>query len=201
MIVIGDVHGCYDKLMYLMEKLPYTDNICFVGDLIDRGPDSKKVVDFVIENNYNSVLGNHEEFVNLAFQPNDNGELIINREIYEIWLRNGGNQTLKSFGDSFFEYLDFFKNLPLYIIHKHFMISHSYANNGTKTDKDELLWHRQFWMPMGEDYINIFGHTIQWNGPVKFQYKHWCIDTGCFVTGNLTAVDLKTITFYSTVGK
>lgn len=171
MIVIGDVHGCYNELMVLMEKLPYTDNICFVGDLIDRGPDSKKVVDFIIENNYNCVLGNHEEFVNSIFQEKD-GKLQSIEENYIVWLRNGGDETLKSFGDSFFEYLDFFKSLPLYIIHKHFMISHSYANNGTKTNKNDLLWHRSFWIPMDEDYINIFGHTIQRNGPTKFQYKH-----------------------------
>jgi len=198
MIVIGDVHGCYDELMYLMDKLPYTDDLCFVGDLIDRGPDSKKVVDFIIKNNYKSVMGNHEEFINLSFNETGDGDLNINKEIYEIWLINGGDQTLKSFDDTFFDYLDWFKSLPLYIIHKHFLISHSYANNGINTNRDDLLWQRQFWMPMKDDLINIFGHTIQWDGPVQFQYKHWCIDTGCFKTGNLTAVDLKTMKFYST---
>jgi serine/threonine protein phosphatase 1 len=62
MIVIGDVHGGFDTLIKLIEKLP-NDNICFVGDLIDRGPKSAQVVDFVIENNYDCVLGNHEELM------------------------------------------------------------------------------------------------------------------------------------------
>lgn len=58
MIVIGDVHGEYDMLMRLMDTLPHK-NIIFVGDLIDRGPDSSKVVSFVKDNGYKCVVGNH----------------------------------------------------------------------------------------------------------------------------------------------
>ena len=47
--IIGDVHGHYNELISLINKLPnkIDSKICFVGDLIDRGPDSKKVVDLV----------------------------------------------------------------------------------------------------------------------------------------------------------
>ena len=51
MIVIGDVHGEYNSLLSLLDILPQTDKICFVGDLIDRGPDSKKIIDLIREKN------------------------------------------------------------------------------------------------------------------------------------------------------
>ncbi|MCT7603919.1 metallophosphoesterase [Aliarcobacter butzleri] len=60
--IIGDVHGCYKSLIALIDKLPNKEKskICFVGDLVDRGMYSYEVVKFVMENNYDCVLGNHE---------------------------------------------------------------------------------------------------------------------------------------------
>ncbi len=58
--VIGDVHGEYNKLLRLIQKLPANAQVCFVGDLIDRGRDSAKVVKYVIDNQHKCTLGNHE---------------------------------------------------------------------------------------------------------------------------------------------
>ena len=58
--VIGDVHGEYEKLLLLLSKLPKDAIVCFTGDLIDRGEESAKVVELVINNGYFCVLGNHE---------------------------------------------------------------------------------------------------------------------------------------------
>ena len=58
--VIGDIHGSYNTLLALIEKLPKDANIVFVGDLIDRGKYSSQVVKFIRKNRYKSVLGNHE---------------------------------------------------------------------------------------------------------------------------------------------
>jgi len=54
-IIIGDVHGHYEGLMTLMEAIApgINDQVYFLGDLIDRGPDSAKVVSFVKDNGYN----------------------------------------------------------------------------------------------------------------------------------------------------
>ena len=64
-LIVGDVHGCYDELMRLLEnpKLPTYDHLIFVGDLIDKGPYSDKVIDWVSNNDCKVVLGNHENFV------------------------------------------------------------------------------------------------------------------------------------------
>ena len=195
MIVIGDVHGEYDKLMRLIEKLPYTDDLCFVGDLIDRGPQSKEVVDFVINNNHKCVIGNHEVFLTNSLYTNDGGAHCYNIDVYEMWMFNGGKKTLDSFGDSIWEYLDWFKKLPFYIQNGRYLITHSYAANSIYTDTDNLVWTRDMSRPINDNVINIFGHTIH-EKPTQYHGRHWCIDTGAFHTGILTAMDLKTRKFY-----
>ena len=72
--VIGDVHGCYDELMRLLQKIEEKDNdaiIYFVGDLIDRGPKVWEVLNWAMEHitpdgKYRSVRGNHEELAALT---------------------------------------------------------------------------------------------------------------------------------------
>lgn len=69
--VIGDVHGCYEDMIKLLEKIEAQDSnavIYFVGDLIDRGPEVWKVLEWAMENisadgKYRSVRGNHEQMV------------------------------------------------------------------------------------------------------------------------------------------
>ena len=61
-VVIGDVHGELDKLLVLMEKINKLDRIpIFVGDLQDRGPNSKEVIEYIKSNNFLCVKGNHDE--------------------------------------------------------------------------------------------------------------------------------------------
>ncbi len=87
MLILGDVHGCYKTLKKLISQFP-NEEVCFVGDLIDRGPSSRLVLEFVIDSGYKSVKGNHEEMVKKFFFKNDN-----------IWLNpsNGGDKVLKEF--------------------------------------------------------------------------------------------------------
>ena len=63
--IIGDVHGCYKTLLALINKLPnkFDSKICFVGDLIDRGSNSKEIIKLIRDNNYDCVLGNHESYM------------------------------------------------------------------------------------------------------------------------------------------
>lgn len=133
--VIGDVHGEYETLLALIEKLPEEHELIFVGDLIDRGPKSKEVVDFVKKNFHACVLGNHEQLmldaserIIQAFLNNETLPYSTSR-----WLQNGGKQTLQSYdlietvGDTiikgsnqialydFIEDVNWVKSLPLYI--------------------------------------------------------------------------------------
>ena len=69
--VIGDIHGCYQDMIALLNKIESQDQdaqIIFVGDFIDRGPDVDKVLEWCMENikldgKYKAVRGNHEQMV------------------------------------------------------------------------------------------------------------------------------------------
>lgn len=61
--VVGDIHGCYDQLMNLLKEIKFNfakDRMFVVGDLVDRGPKSKEVLDLLYEPWFHSVIGNHD---------------------------------------------------------------------------------------------------------------------------------------------
>lgn len=64
LLIVGDVHGCYDELRELLDSNHVNkDNTCvvFVGDLVNKGPKSPEVVEYVMKNSWYSVRGNHDE--------------------------------------------------------------------------------------------------------------------------------------------
>ncbi len=92
--IIGDVHGCLKTLLALIAKLPKGAQIVFVGDLIDRGPDSRGVIDLVREMGYDCVQGNHELMMTEAFEDlvEYNAPLIMSG-----WADNGGAVFLEEY--------------------------------------------------------------------------------------------------------
>jgi len=65
-IVIGDVHGCLEELKQLLNKCGYRkgiDRVILVGDLVGKGPFSVETVQYVKDNNFECLRGNHEEFI------------------------------------------------------------------------------------------------------------------------------------------
>src|SRR6266508_6212252 len=97
--VIGDIHGCADELRYLVDALPLArgDHLVFLGDYIDRGPDSCGVVSFLIsqqkshhEIEYVFLKGNHEDMF-LSY-------LGLDGQHGDMFLINGGKATLASYG-------------------------------------------------------------------------------------------------------
>jgi len=186
MIIIGDVHGRFDLLTKLLDKLPHTDNLCFTGDLIDRGYQSREVIEFVMDNNHLCVIGNHE--------------YMLKTKDYKTWVMNGGNSTLDSFNEKIpDDVLDWIDGLPLYIQKDGFLISHSYAFDGIETPYHDIMWGREFSIkPTNMDnLINVFGHT-PFKEPFLVHKKHWCIDTGAYRTNILTGFDTETNKFYFT---
>ena len=97
--IIGDVHGEFETLLALVAKLPKDAELIFVGDLIDRGAQSREIIKFVRENNYRVVLGNHEDLMisyGTSFTktyPNS-----TNPSFLHNWYNNGGDATLFSYG-------------------------------------------------------------------------------------------------------
>jgi serine/threonine protein phosphatase 1 len=186
MNIIGDIAGQYDSLLALVKKLP-DDEIVLVGDLVDRGPKSKQVIEWAMSTpNVRTILGNHEhmmlDFHGRAFEGQS-------RPIYDrgLWDGvNGGAQTLASYGDQNEyeksvvpkEHLDWLASLPLYIETDDAFISHSsvldslpleYACNTKEWVKvvDGILWNREKPTPRSDGKLQVFGHNSQF-GLKKF---------------------------------
>jgi serine/threonine protein phosphatase 1 len=201
--VIGDIHGCYYTLCKLYNKLlAHTDEVYTVGDLIDRGPDSKSVIQFCIENNIKPVMGNHEDMLLKAIR-NSHYEILPGYENnLSIWLWDGGGKTIKSylgkvsksfqkFANEFREcgHYDFISKLPLKMELESCIITHG----GIIIDKplDNVLWNRQ--IPSILDKLQIIGHTT-FEGIVNVPNHFINIDTGCVFGGKLTGIIINEIT-------
>jgi serine/threonine protein phosphatase 1 len=169
---IGDLHGCSGTLENLLSneiKLGKKDSLVFVGDYIDRGPDSKGVIDIILdlqEKKYDvtCLIGNHEELFMHSAEDD---------EIYLHWVKGcGGIQTLHSFNASTFAQLEdhyqyFFKTLLHYkIINKKYIVVHAglnFSNEDIFADRYALLWQRGTtidFVKLG-DRIIVHGHTPQ----------------------------------------
>lgn len=85
-LIIGDLHGCYDRLWKLLEHMKYdagVDRLLFVGDLVDRGPQNIECLDLITKENVFSVLGNHEDMMFRGILDRDYSQL-------NDWMYNGG---------------------------------------------------------------------------------------------------------------
>jgi serine/threonine protein phosphatase 1 len=217
MFVIGDVHGRLDKLTRLLAKLDPSEEVVFVGDLIDRGPQSREVVKFVREGKYRVVRGNHEQMMIDALSS-------VPLTMYDLqpWTRNGGGVTLASYGYSLQDILDLQEDLPVSMLSdlrwmgtlphylevsspkddsgRSLIVSHSYAlpylqAKDTPKGQDDIMWNRSWWPnPLsGTGFFNIFGHSIV--RQVPFIYGDIaCIDTGAYrETSPLSALHWPTL--------
>jgi len=97
--VIGDVHGEYNALLNLVDKVPTESQLIFVGDLVDRGAQSAHVIRFVREHNLLCVQGNHElmmiEHGSKFIEDIKSGSKL---DQDNMWLKHGGKETLLSYG-------------------------------------------------------------------------------------------------------
>lgn len=219
---IGDVHGCLDKLEDLLRSLPLRadDRLVFLGDYVDRGPDSRGVVDRLIrladERPTVFLMGNHESmFLDfLGWQgPQYFGS--------DVFIANGGAETLLSY-----DYFDrpaprpkhfalppgheaFFRSLRMHHVEGDFLFVHAglgrvlarsdhldQALRGARLE--ELLWDRSTMdVPHRLGVTIVYGHTpradfgIRWNQPYSIG-----IDTGAVYGGALTAIRLPDETIF-----
>ena len=204
--VIGDIHGCYHTLLELIQKLPKNSRLIFVGDLCDRGLYTKEVIDLIIDNNYEVVLGNHD-----AYMITHILESIHHPDKYIRWKDEdymGGEQTLLSYKndiDHIQKHITFLQSLPRYIQIDNYFITHGfslpyYENRDKKSSHIGLLKNRitdekewgDDWEENWRNYnvINIFGHTHY--DEVEIGKNYYGIDTGCVYGGKLTAIELST---------
>lgn len=201
-IIIGDVHGHYDALIALLDKvaLNYDDQVYFLGDLIDRGPKSAQVVDFVYQNHYKCLLGNHEQMLLDAI-----GDGQISSNYLQAWLYSGGYTTLVSYNNNIpQDHIAWLKTLPLYFDLGDVWLVHAGIHPNIPLDEqssEQFCWVRDEFHSINEPYfadkLIITGHTITFTFPgVKpgqlVAGAGWLdIDTGAYHqnSGWLTALD------------
>jgi len=210
--VIGDVHGCAATLRRLVDEtlrpLP-ADHIYLLGDLIDRGPDSKGVLDFIFELrrrrlSVSSVRGNHEE---MCLQAGDDLYCLA------LWAANGGQAALESFraadpGDIPRRYRDFMASLPHYILLDDFVIVHAGLNfgpTGPFDDTSAMLWTRSHFVDrqrIGGRRL-ICGHTPVPRSSLEasLDSSKIMLDNGCVFgerleMGCLAALELESMTVH-----
>lgn len=216
-LVIGDVHGklrLLNRLLTEIEYRPKEDRLVFIGDLVDRGEDSRGVVARALAlkkeapDTVTVIRGNHEEMMLAAMAPD--GSLQVNEDS-ELWYFNGGIETLESYmtdGDKVEvppEHYEFLSSLPSWSEDEHAIYVHaSLVENGSgefvhpseTPDSLELIWarNRQFFSEYKGKLV-VFGHTIAGMIFGEFE-KVWLrdsligIDTGAYLTGVLSAVEL-----------
>ena len=109
-LAVGDVHGMYEKLKALMEIIqlnPAKDLLIFLGDYIDRGPQSLEALDYVMALNKQyperaiPLLGNHEVMCLNYYRYKEQSKSFmvdgLDYEMAHVWLDNGGDETKKQF--------------------------------------------------------------------------------------------------------
>jgi Calcineurin-like phosphoesterase len=206
--VIGDIHGCADELQYLIDALPLArgDRLVFLGDYIDRGPDSRGVVSFLIalQNSHREIefvflKGNHEDML-LSY-------LGLNGQHGDMFLVNGGKATFESYGIAASrplpqevlsaipsEHLIFFERLESYHIMDSFLCVHAGVNPRKmlvdQTD-EELFWIRNTFIYSAHilPYTVCFGHTPQPTVFYDLPYKVG-LDTGLVYGNMLTCLEV-----------
>ncbi len=191
MYVIGDIHGCLRPLQRLLEKIAPQpgDEVVFIGDYIDRGPQSREVVEHLLGLSYRCVflLGNHEKMLLDYLDGKDEG----------LFLANGGLATIQSYGGHVANippaHLRFFRDLRLMYETAHYLFVHAGVRPMVSLENqtvDDLVWIRQeFFQFIGRfSKLVVFGHTPL--RQVLLAPDRIGIDTGCVYGGKLTCLRL-----------
>jgi len=204
-IAVGDIHGCAKTLEALLKTISdFKDRqFVFIGDYIDRGPDSKGVVDQLLEFSKTQdcimLRGNHEQMMLDAHETGD----------MRLWISNGGQATLKSYNAPFNKldlpgpHFHFYRNTHLFYNTDQYFFAHAgappdltikQAVNSPET-YESFLWSRSHLdaRNLAWEKKVVFGHTPRPEPIVKGPMIG--IDTGCVYSqmGNyskLTAIKL-----------
>lgn len=216
---IGDVHGRADLLEELLVKIdadaagrgPAETQIVFLGDLVDRGPDSKRVLDLVVDlrrsgRTVRLLRGNHDD----VFLRAVNGDASATRHLH----RMGGRSTLLSYGITGEEYdqVDYgeltehlrelvpphhvvlLENMENMAIVGGYVFVHAGIRPGVPLDeqtREDLCWIREDFLDHRGDFgkVVIHGHSI--TDDVEVRPNRIGIDTGAYASDRLTAVGLE----------
>ena len=209
-LAIGDIHGCLTALTTLANAVPFQpdDIIITLGDYVDRGPDSRAVIDWLLdygrkrESKLVALRGNHELMMSRA----KNGGAA-----YDTWTWRGGFATLASYAktpgalatlddvpDSHWRFLEDVV-LPYYEIDTHFFIHANAAPELPLCDQPDYVRYWEGFEAAEPHYsgkIMVCGHTAQNSGRPKSYGHAICIDTRAYGGEWLTCLDVATSLYW-----
>jgi serine/threonine protein phosphatase 1 len=219
---IADIHGHLKTLKALLAGINFTvfDELFLLGDFIDRGPDSKGVIDYIEElkkEGYavHCLRGNHEQMcLDAATQP----------EMFRLWLKHGGRATKDSFSGHEVtvpaRYREWMEALPLYLETEGYLFVHAGVDCSEPdplADPGGLLWARGWTDSLDHEWLGdriiVHGHTPVGRDIIELNARYLAnmpvlnIDCGCFAKsrsgmGQLCAVELGSyaLTFQRNIG-
>lgn len=204
---VGDIHGSFDRLQELLQKIPIdfaNDTLVFIGDYIDRGPGSVEVVEYLLDLKKKEpgvifLKGNHENMLEKYLDGTDRF----------TYLLNGGQTTLDSYlsktdrSGSFpipTDHMEFFKSLRLYYETEAYIFVHAGLRPKVplaSQQTEDLLWIRDKFIYSKYNFGKpvVFGHTPL-EKPLVEPNKIG-IDTGAVYGNALTCVQLPDLIFFS----
>ncbi|WP_319550423.1 metallophosphoesterase family protein [Desulfogranum marinum] len=209
-VVIGDIHGCLDSLNNLLDLvLPNADTLIFLGDYVDRGPDSYGVVERLL-----ALQADHPRLITLKGNHDFMFQQYFDGKESSLFLRVGGKETLTSYGippeasaalaSIPAAHTHFFRELPLFFENQHAI----YVHAGLEPECHLSLQSPQWCLWAREKFLNssfqlgkpiIFGHTVF---PRPYIAKDKIgIDTGAVYGGQLTALILPDMEYISVPGE
>ncbi len=216
--VVGDIHGCLSELASLVESLPLErgDTVVFLGDYVDRGPESKGVIDYLADlrgrDEYKTVFlrGNHEDMM-LSYMG-------LSGRHGDAFLLNGGLDTLASYGVGAPSaspgaadgqrllatlppgHVEFLVRLDPWYFVDGFLCVHAGINPGRPWDEqigEELIWIRHEFIvnPHTLPQTVLFGHTPMREVFFNLPYKIG-LDTGLVYGNALSCLEVTGRTLY-----
>lgn len=204
-LVISDIHGCLNEFLELLDLVNYQavkDRLILLGDYVDRGPNSKEVVQKVLElaenDNVINLRGNHDQRLISLIEDK-------NPDTQDIFIKYGGWETLKSYAphlenksldeaityirNEYSHHIDFLKKTRLYYEDDHFIYVHAglnpkYVNWYEQPERDFYTIREEFIHQKTNTVKKvIFGHTItisiHGSADIWFSDNKIGIDGGC----------------------
>ena len=214
LLVMGDIHGQYEKMvkvLSLCEYDPAKDRLVLLGDYVDRGPASSRVVKAVmqlVKAGAVALYGNHEDLMLQALNKRQSGR--ISAAALDQWYANGGEITLNDYradSTTLDEHLGFFCTLPRWYEEKGFLFVHAGIRPGILTAQQspqDLIWIREpYILNYGGPQDVVTGHTptsyigrydlfpdiTDFTKPLIKEHKIF-LDTGAAWGGPLTVMEL-----------